>query len=184
MHQKRNLNKSDCSFFPYGMLLLGSFINLRWNPPKKEIKSIKLVWVVAMRALEHRVFWKGGRWCVLYIYMFASLWRHCPQTERKGLILIFFSLLERTRGFGLYAFCIDMLVFIGYECLKKVQRKSELPSQDCVLLKFGVLKFLTTHSQQSRLCFLCSSTFFPLTFWVCFTPLIHRRLWTPVAGHS
>lgn len=45
--------------------------------------------------------------------------------------------------FVLICFC---LVFICYKCFKKVQTKSELPTQDCVLLKIGVLKFLTAHA--------------------------------------
>lgn len=80
---------------------------------------------------------------------------------------IFFLFFFSLGGYGVWScmpfvlLCFFVLFLFVKKCLKKVQTKSELPSQDCVLLKIGVLKFLTTHSQRSRLCFLCSSTFFP-----------------------
>lgn len=74
------------------------------------------------------------------------------QRERALLLLFFFFFFFFLGGQGVWGciplvlICFFGLVFICYKCLNK---KSELPSQDCVLLSIGVLKFLTTHSQRS-----------------------------------
>lgn len=126
-----------------------------------------------MRALEHGVFWKReGVVCTIYKYIHVCLFVTSLSTDReKGFdfsFFLFFFFLFGGGGQGVQGYmpfvliCFFCLVYLHYKCLKKVQTKSELPSQDCVLLTVGVLKLLTTRSHRCKLDFLCSLTFFPL----------------------
>lgn len=138
------------------MLLLDSFEHLKQNP-KRGIHKNEYRFCVScsyMRALEC-ILDRGRVVCTVHTDIDIDVCDVTVHRERKGpstsfLLFLLLLLFGRAGGLGLYSFSIDMLffslVFICYKCLNK---KSELPSQDCVLLSIGVLKFLTTHSQRS-----------------------------------
>lgn len=175
------------------MLLLDSFEHLKQNP-KRGVHKNEYRFCVScsyMRALEC-ILDRGRVVCTVHTDIDIEVCDVTVHRQRERVWFFFFFFFPpwrgRAGGLGLYAFCIDMLfclVFLCYKCLKKSANKKWISFSRLCLVNSWCLE--ASHDplppKYARLS-VQFDLFFPSTFRVCFTPLIRRLLWTPVAGHS
>lgn len=119
---------------------------------------------------------EGGVYCTYryrYRYKYTCL-LVCDVTvhrQREKALLLLLLLLGRCRGLGLYAFSVDMLFWVLFLFVTSCLNKKWTSFSRVCLVNDRCLE--VSHSQRSRLCFLCTSTFF---FLRCSRRLLRRDI--------